>query len=479
MADYSSWSELHLRVSQLRLDPQNPRLHPREVEPDQRTIIGDLLRHDDVLQLASRIASHGYFPTDSVVAIRAGKSRSYVVLEGNRRVAALQLLQNPALAPEEFKKRVNAISQRSAGRLPNKIRAIIAPDRTAARPLILDRHTAPGVKKWTPVAQARCIEKMVDDGFSVEEMAGEMGMSLSKFRRQLRTARLVRIITNLTLPQGVAELLDEPRGFTISTIQRICESPVGRKWLGYELDEDGSFKITTTPSTFRKALTRIVTDIATDSKLNTRTLNTDQEIADYLAGLKGEKPTKSQSSPTSAEKLAGSKTPPRTQARVKPRRRTTTAGTILPAGLECTLDVERIHLIIGEMKKLPPAKYPNASALLLRALLDMGVGDYLESKGLMDELIKKLKSTHPRDWMPSLDQMLKFLLDHPSPTALPLERSAIKALVPFVTERKKSQVSLDGLNGFAHNRFQQPSPEQLLSISVLVKPLLALILEKQ
>ena len=80
-----------------RLDPENPRLATSVKRPTQQELIADLLEHEEVMDLVRDIARQGYFPNELLVAIRDGPNT--IVVEGNRRLAALKLLLNPELAP--------------------------------------------------------------------------------------------------------------------------------------------------------------------------------------------------------------------------------------------------------------------------------------------------------------------------------------------------------------------------------------------
>ena len=81
----------------LRLDAQNPRL--AHVEDRQAEAIHKLwgLFPDKLLGLASDIVAHGMDPSARLIVVGFGEgSDAYTVLEGNRRVAALRALDNPA-----------------------------------------------------------------------------------------------------------------------------------------------------------------------------------------------------------------------------------------------------------------------------------------------------------------------------------------------------------------------------------------------
>src|SRR4051794_19709698 len=79
-------------VSDLLLDPLNPRL-PEDLQGSPQ---GELLRYlyeEAVLdELIQSFSDNGYFEHEPLIAYRDRRLRGWVVLEGNRRLAALKIL---------------------------------------------------------------------------------------------------------------------------------------------------------------------------------------------------------------------------------------------------------------------------------------------------------------------------------------------------------------------------------------------------
>ena len=90
----------NLRPSQVVLDPENPRL-PDGTSSD-REAINRLLDDgaDALINLARYMSSTGQTnPAELPIAVRQGPK--YLIVEGNRRFAALKLLRDPKLADSE------------------------------------------------------------------------------------------------------------------------------------------------------------------------------------------------------------------------------------------------------------------------------------------------------------------------------------------------------------------------------------------
>lgn len=140
MLDYASWPTKKLSVTSLLLDHENPRLPQSGGALGQRQIIDELVEHDAVYELARDITTQGFFPTEILLGVRDGDQ--LVIIEGNRRLAALKLLINPELAPQPHLEKFRRLSEKITATVISKIQVSIAPSREAATPILLSRHTA-------------------------------------------------------------------------------------------------------------------------------------------------------------------------------------------------------------------------------------------------------------------------------------------------------------------------------------------------
>lgn len=95
----SQTRSLTLKTGSLLLDSKNTRIPSDRRSEDQRRLLQELLENEDVKDLALSIANLGLFPNERLLVMAAG--RHFIVLEGNRRLAAIKLLLNPGLAPTD------------------------------------------------------------------------------------------------------------------------------------------------------------------------------------------------------------------------------------------------------------------------------------------------------------------------------------------------------------------------------------------
>lgn len=137
----------------LRLDFQNPRLVlAGGKKPNDKQIIKLLYLEDELGELLSSISANGYLDFEPLVVLDEDAAASYTVLEGNRRLAAVRLIQNSTLAAELG----IALPEMAAELLPTMeaIRVILVESRAAARTFIAFKHIN-GPRRWNSYAKAQ------------------------------------------------------------------------------------------------------------------------------------------------------------------------------------------------------------------------------------------------------------------------------------------------------------------------------------
>ena len=83
-------------VDRLVLDGRNPRLIGINVDASKSQIIAQLYRSEDLSELLQSFSANGYLDIEPLIVVEEGDR--LVVLEGNRRLAALCLFRDPDLA---------------------------------------------------------------------------------------------------------------------------------------------------------------------------------------------------------------------------------------------------------------------------------------------------------------------------------------------------------------------------------------------
>jgi hypothetical protein len=380
---YSTWKPRRVKISQLMLDPENARF-PRNIR-EQREIAAELLEHEDVLEIAESIAKHGYYPTEILIAVKdSSSSHRFIVIEGNRRLTACKCLVTPTFASDAHVPRFTALQPKVDLKALHYVIVVVAPSKAAAWPIIVSRHTASQIKSWKPAMQAKFYANLIKDGLTVEQLAADLGVSPGEIKKGLRTHYMYGLACSLPLPSDVALIVQDPRKFSISALERLFERTAFREYIGLELLDNGDYQGHIDPAEFKRTMAHIVTEIAKGS-LDTRVANNDAQFKQYIAKLPpAVRPDRSKKGKFKMSELAGLKSAIAAKPKKSPPKRAPRGSGLIPRSFPCTVTNKRVCDIVDELKSLVPEQYRNASALLFRTMLELGSATFSErqSSGL-------------------------------------------------------------------------------------------------
>ena len=168
-------------VSELAFDARNPRLAEFDTGGGEPEIIKMLWEMMDVEELVLSIAASGYFPHEPVIVAMEGGSN--VVIEGNRRLAAVKLLRQP-VPGRDFNARIPGISperRESLARIPG----LLSTREEAWRYLGFKHVNGPA--KWGSYAKSQYIADVHRNyGKPLDEIARQIGDTHNTVRRLYR-----------------------------------------------------------------------------------------------------------------------------------------------------------------------------------------------------------------------------------------------------------------------------------------------------
>lgn len=185
----------YLPVDQLYLDPTNPRLGRNVAASDlsQEKVI-DAMKDWTLDELAVSFLESGFWPQEALIVVKEnlyGKMR-HVVVEGNRRLAALKLLQQAIKGEIESRKWTEIIDgKKLADNFFNSIPFIEVSDRKAVSAYLGFRHVT-GIKEWNPAEKAQYISKLIDEGLSYDEVRRKIGSKMPTVRQNYIAYKLLR-----------------------------------------------------------------------------------------------------------------------------------------------------------------------------------------------------------------------------------------------------------------------------------------------
>lgn len=179
-------------VSQLLLDSRNPRLPEEAINSSQIELI-KLMEHEfNLLPIGQSMSDNGYFVEEPLIVIPKADEDKFIVVEGNRRLAALKLLSEPELRKHssyrETWQRLGDASKYDLTQVP----VIIHQNREDLIAILGFRHIS-GIMKWDPLSKARYIHNLVErrgPKANFGEMARQLGSRSNTVRDNYATYRI-------------------------------------------------------------------------------------------------------------------------------------------------------------------------------------------------------------------------------------------------------------------------------------------------
>ncbi len=477
MAD-DIWRTKRLSIVSLALDRKNPRLGRESLLSSPREITQYLFDHDKVIEVATSIAIRGYFPNEPLLAVKeAGK---FVVVEGNRRLAALKALRQPSLLVGAHRKAIERLIRRASDLQDlGKVPVTIAPNRRATDRQVAGRHVGSAVLPWEAENRASFILEKLAEGYDNDQVRDELGFTLADIQRARQTRAIADMARSLEFPEEVKAKIDSPRAKLFTTIERVFDSSVGKKFFMVQGDPDHGLRGATTSKEFILGFTKLVTDVAL-GKQSSRSLNKNEDIEAYLeAWDPSEKPRKKRGSFVPSDVIIGhsiaspiSSGAPRKKARQKPINKT-----VLPRSLKVETGHDRLVEIRNELVKLKTETFPNAGAVLLRVFLELTVIDYLERTGELSKVKAKLQgkgdkeigTPNIRSLVPAITRIAK---DH-------LTADEGKRVEKALRYDRAAPFSLSDLHSFVHQSSEFPGERDIKQFWNRTEPLFRLMLAKQ
>lgn len=432
-----------LKLDNLDLDLENPRI---TLASDQRDAMQKIINEQGVklINLAESIAAKGLNPMNRFLVmgspVRPGK---FIVLEGNRRILAMKLLEKPELVDdlemsEAFARRLHRASEGFDIRKSEPIPCFQVSDRAEGNEWLRQRHIGAdqgrGVVDWSAIASSR---------FRGRDPA-------------LQALDFVLQYADLTQDQG--ELI--AGRFPLTTLDRLLSTPSVRSAIGLEIDK-GKLLTELPAKEALKPLRRIVLDLA-EKRINVSRLKSKEQQEDYVSRLKAadlphlEKKT-GKPLPVEGIKEAdfSSNNMPVRRRSHSPKKAARTA--VIPKGCKLNVTVPKIDGIYEELRTLQLSRHVHAIAVLLRVFLEMSVDDYMAKHHLPTTFIEPKSGR-------KIDKNLKTKVK--DTVAHMVKNGAVEKDLKGVTNAMTDinhPFAIDTLHAYIHNRFFTPVDRHLVT----------------
>lgn len=397
--DFNSWPNKEYSINALLLDEENPRIKYGEENQklNQKQIINFLIENEKVFELARDISEENYFPIENlIVCIENGKK---VVLEGNRRAAALKILQEPNkyLSKNRANILLKNISQESYI-ATNKVKCVVAPDRESAMLIIYKKHRGLPLERWKTGNQYKyVVDICYRENFDIDKVCEILNENRSSILSILKIYNLFLEGKEILEEEGV--FIDNGN-FEFTNLERLYNYAPAREISGIDFSEDKGELIVKLPDyEFKKRISEIF-KILKNEKGFSRKFNSEKDKEKFIERLK-ENPNfdfsvsniegqiKSRNNKKEDFSLESNKE----QNEVLPKPKLPTK--CIPDEKEIIFNDQKLDALFKELKSLSNKKV-YSFAILLRSYLEQSLYFYLTQNNLMDDLSEKLNARNKK-----------------------------------------------------------------------------------
>lgn len=180
----------------------------------------------EIKALKDSILANGFVPLERIVVQKySSKPETWLVIEGNRRLAAIKWLL------EDHEAAVCNLTRQQLTDLQNldclTLDAEAKDNESAIKILMAIRHVS-GIKQWAAYQQARLIVEMIDDlRYSFQEVSNRISLSVRETIRRYRASKALKQM------EKDEEFQDFARPELYAFFHEAVGQPIVREWLGW------------------------------------------------------------------------------------------------------------------------------------------------------------------------------------------------------------------------------------------------------
>lgn len=510
--DYSSWETRLLSIDRLKLDIRNPRFSYQSTkEMNQTAIIKYLIERHATYELAKSIAANGYLLGEEPIVCKEGEF--YIVLEGNRRVAACKILLNP----EKYLSTQKAKELLIHGSIDRKIKCYIAPTRRDADFLIFNKHTGTPLEKWDKISQDAFFVDLLQNGsLPPDEITSRLGVSSYEIKKALQRHAIHQY--SIKLFQSEPEKLEkiQEQGFPITNFERFYDDERGLDFLGITFGHNGEILKRLPDKEFDNRFKFIVNQILSQD-LTSRTFNNEESKETYFSNIQNYDKKYFHLDIKLTQPLVD-KTPLKSCSAKEPEDKevfTKIKQTRKKPGVFSNYDwsdtgIDKLDNLFCSLRDLPYKRHINIVAIALRCYVDMLIYEFLLAKGKIGEVNKedtektaqhndnryeKLKqylittyalniedindkelrgltrfaTSNKSDKIPELGNMITYIINHPE---LLDNNSRLLQVLEKFKKSNSNFIDLTSCNMFVHNQYFSPSSGSIETSFEILSPIL-------
>lgn len=231
-------TSIKLHIDLLDFDPDNPRFFDggKDAQPDSAAI-KRMMEQENIDELVGSIGSQGFFAGEPLlVALNPHTVGHYIVVEGNRRLAALRVLSGSV--PRQLLTNTLADAADQATEKPTEVECFLFPQRRDVLKYLGFRHIS-GPRPWEPLSKARYLADLISNFYatlSSEEQLRAVAKDIGS-----RRDYVAQLLTTLNL-------YDRARNAKFYDLQRVGEDDISFSLLTTALSYKNIVKFLNLPS---------------------------------------------------------------------------------------------------------------------------------------------------------------------------------------------------------------------------------------
>lgn len=455
---------LTISLSNLYLDLQNPRYEEQTSQNEALNTIASEQK-GKLLVLLKDILENGLNPSDiPIVMPDPTRGNGYVVLEGNRRIAALKLFKKPRILTNvAMRQRYSKLHDEYKSKNIKLLECLIVNSREEANLWIERKHegemSGAGTVRWNSVQASRF-------------RANKSG----KDTKVLQLIDFMRVAT-----EGDKAFAEEIAKVSATNLERFLSTPDVRAALGLEIN-NGEYSSRYEWSEVLKGLKAVVKRFNRDD-FSVRDIYHKEDRMDFIGQIPvDELPDKSKrmdgtwklkefangrtsgfsassendENEYQSEKTgAATRTVTGTEGDEKQEERPTSRNMFIPEELTLCIPNDRINRLYSEIKQMSHVTLPNACSVLMRVFLELSVDFYLETFGLLrNGAISASKDS--RDLKQKTNEVIHHLIQKKY-----LDDAKAKGIKTEISN-DSSAYSIASMNAYVHNLDFNPIPSNLM-----------------
>ncbi len=434
--DYVPGKVVEMSISALKLDKKNFRIDFESAGRDGGSE-EKLFDEEDIIGMAEDIVTaNGLNPQENLlVVVEDGKN---IVIEGNRRLLAINCILNPNLVPEkyraEFRRVINNPPQDLIAKLKN-VNVVFIRSRNEAKQYIASKHSGESTLQWSLISQWRHVkyeydtqDKDLNKTIEVLRIGRDKVISSIKWFNIIEYGRKLGYWDDEHLREQISRNRLEASRMTRALQFNSVMSALGITFNeNYDLTHSSEFTKEKFDFVLFKFLKSSLLDVRQD-RIDTRTETSDilglisrwkdeYDAAHPIANTPRGNSQGNDSNTTNTHSDDDTRRQKRDSSQTgghetRNHTRTTRSGPperylkSLYKGL--TIEDSRIRGVTKELKDINYTKNPIAALMLIRSLLELTLMYQIKSKGKEQEL----KNSVRRE--PTLDDIVKFTITNKS-----------------------------------------------------------------